>query len=68
LVQALLGCAGATRLPFRSRGPTGNNIEQKELDLTFLHSGTTTRKDVTDRLAVIDTGYSNPRRGGMLPT
>lgn len=57
----LLGCAGATRMPMRSRGPAGASIESNQLDLTFLHPGTTTRNEVTDRLAAINTGYANPR-------
>jgi hypothetical protein len=45
----------------RSRGPSGASIESRRLDLSFLHSGTTGRDEVVDKLAAINTGYVNPR-------
>ena len=57
----LAGCAGAMRLPARSHGPAGANIEHRELDMSFLQPGTTSRTEVLNKLAVIDTGPSTPR-------
>jgi hypothetical protein len=57
----LLGCLGATRLPARSRGPGGNIIEPKQVELGFIQAGTTKRQEVLDKLSPIDTGYSSPR-------
>jgi hypothetical protein len=57
----LWGCAGATRLPTRARSPLGTTIDKKEIDLGFLQVGTTHREEVANKLAAIDTSYSNPR-------
>jgi hypothetical protein len=57
----LAGCAGATRLPMRSRGPAGEALQVKQLDLSFLDAPGTLREDVVRRLGSVDTGYSNPR-------
>ena len=55
------GCAGATRLPKRARGPAGENLENKQLDLTFLDAPGTQRQEVVNRLSSVDTTYANPR-------
>lgn len=57
----LSGCAGATRLPMRARGPAGEALQNKPLDLTFLDPPGIQRQEVIDRLSSIDTSYSNPR-------
>ena len=59
-VFSLCGCAGATRLPMRTRGPAGANLE-KQLDLKFLDESGTHEEEVRQRLSSIDTGYANPR-------
>lgn len=56
----LSGCAGATRLPMRERGPAGEHLEEKP-DLGFLDESGTRSEDVRRRLSVIDTGYANPQ-------
>ena len=56
----LSGCVGATKLPTRFHGPEGANIEKRQLDLSFIATGTTTRGEVVERLKMIDTGYSDP--------
>jgi hypothetical protein len=61
LCGLLWGCAGATRLPTRTKGPVGASIEKKEIDLSFLQVGVTHREEVASKLAAIDTSYSNPR-------
>ena len=58
---SLSGCAGATRLPVRSRGPAGEALQTKQLDLSFLDAPGTQREEVVRRLGSVDTGYSNPR-------
>ncbi|MFI5095240.1 MAG: hypothetical protein ACHQIK_17525 [Candidatus Acidiferrales bacterium] len=55
LCVTLLGCLGATRLPKRTRTPEGTEV--KNIDLSFLHPGQTTRAEVKERLKLIDTGY-----------
>jgi hypothetical protein len=55
------GCAGATRLPMRTRGPAGEALPAKQLDLAFLDVGGTQREEVVRRLSSVDTAYSNPR-------
>ena len=57
----LSGCAGATRLPARTKGPTGSTIQENDIDLAFLQAGTTRREEVVNRLSRIDTGFSNSR-------
>src|SRR5712692_9217710 len=57
----LSGCAGATRLPMRSKGPAGEALQIKQLDLSFIDAPGTQREDVVRRLGSVDTGYSNPR-------
>jgi hypothetical protein len=61
LCAALCGCVGATRLPVRATGPAGTTIQKKEIDLGFLQVGATHREEVANKLADIDTSYSNPR-------
>lgn len=57
----LSGCAGATRLPMRAKGPAGEALQNKKLDLGFLDAPGTQRDDVVSRLSSVDTSYSNPR-------
>jgi hypothetical protein len=61
LAHLFSGCAGATRLPMRTKGPAGENLQTKQLDLTFLDAPGTQREDVVSRLSAVDTSYSNPR-------
>jgi hypothetical protein len=51
---------GATRLPVRSHGPGGAQLQKNELDLSFLASSTPRRDDVAAKLAQIDTGCQDP--------
>ena len=60
-VAILSGCAGATRLPMRAKGPAGDALQSKKLDLTFLDAPGTQRDEVVRRLSSVDTSYSNPR-------
>jgi len=55
------GCVGATRLPMRTKGPAGETLQRKQLDLGFLDAPGTQRQEVLSRLSVVDTAYSNPR-------
>jgi outer membrane protein assembly factor BamE (lipoprotein component of BamABCDE complex) len=55
LCAALLGCIGAAPLPKHTRTPEGTEV--KDIDLSFLLSGQTTRAEVKDKLKLIDTGY-----------
>lgn len=57
----LSGCAGATRLPTRTKGPVGQTLQSKQIDLAFLDAPGTQREEVASRLKEVDTGYSNPR-------
>lgn len=57
----LSGCAGATRLPMRARGPAGEALQNNKLDLAFLEAPGTQRDEVINRLSSVDTSYSNPR-------
>ncbi len=57
----LSGCAGATRLPMRARGPAGESLQTKHLDLAFLDAPGTQREEVVRRLSSVDTAYFNPR-------
>lgn len=57
----LSGCAGATRLPMRAKGPAGETLQNKHLDLAFLDAPGTQRQEVADRLKTVDTAYANPR-------
>jgi hypothetical protein len=57
----LSGCAGATRLPMRAKGPAGEALQNKQLDLAFLDAPGTQRDEVISRLSSVDTSYSNPR-------
>src|SRR5712692_9367887 len=57
----LSGCAGATRLPMRSKGPAEEALQIKQLDLSFIDAPGTQREDVVRRLGSVDTGYSKPR-------
>jgi hypothetical protein len=56
----LTACVGATRLPARTRGPAGVQIQKNELDMSFLETPSVHRDDVTSKLASIDTGYHGP--------
>ena len=56
----LSGCVGATRLPSRTNGPTGETLQKNDIDLAFLQAGTTRREEVVNKLNRIDTGYSSP--------
>jgi hypothetical protein len=60
-VAILSGCAGATRLPLRAKGPAGDALQNNKLDLTFLDAPGTQREEVVSRLSSVDTSYSNPR-------
>jgi len=53
------GCLGVTPLPKRTRTPQG--VEEKTVDLDFIHPGTTTRAEVKDKLKLIDTGLQSER-------
>ena len=55
LCATLLGCIGATPLHKRTRTPQGTEV--KNIDLSFLTPGQTTRADVKEKLKLIDTGY-----------
>jgi len=60
-VAMLSGCAGATRLPTRAKGPAGDALQNNKLDLAFLDAPGTRREEVVSRLSSVDTSYSNPR-------
>src|SRR5216683_5389243 len=60
-VAILSGCAGATRLPMRAKGPAGDALQNNKLDLAFLDAPGTQREEVVSRLSSVDTSYSNPR-------
>ena len=60
VVAGLCSCAGATRLPTRTRGPEGAHLEN-QLDLRFLDESGMRSEEVRERLSSIDTGYQNPR-------
>src|SRR5208283_871469 len=55
LCTTLLGCIGATPLHKHTRTPEGTEV--KDIDLSFLHPGQTTRAEVREKLKLIDTGY-----------
>jgi hypothetical protein len=55
LCASLLACIGATPLPKRTLTPAGTEI--KDIDLSFIHPGQTTRAEVKEKLKLIDTGY-----------
>src|SRR5438270_13506086 len=57
----LAGCVGATRVPSKSRGPDGEALQSKKLDLAFLDTSGMQREEVVRRLGSVDTAYSNPR-------
>lgn len=57
---SLVTCVGATRMPMRTRGPAGAQIQASNLDMRFLESPAVRQEDVADRLASIDTGYRDP--------
>jgi len=60
-VALFSGCAGAARLPARTRGPAGENLQVKQLDLAFLDTPGTQRQEVLSRLSSVNTSYTNPR-------
>ena len=55
LCTTLLGCIGATPLHKHTRTPEGTVV--KDIDLSFLRPGQTTRAEVKEKLKLIDTGY-----------
>ncbi len=57
----LWGCVGATRLPVREHGPTGEQLQKTELDLGFLDFPGIGRDDVASKLSHVDTGARDPR-------
>jgi hypothetical protein len=57
----LSGCAGATRLPMRAKGLTGEPLQNNKLDLAFLDAPGMQRDEVVSRLSSVDTAYSNTR-------
>jgi len=59
LCVALTGCIGATPLPKRTRTAQGTVV--KNVDVSFIHPGQTTRAEVREKLKVIDTGYQGDR-------
>lgn len=59
LCVTLNGCIGATPLPKRTRTPEGTEV--KNLDLTFIRPGQTTRAEVKEKLELIDAGYQGDR-------
>ena len=59
LCATLSGCIGATPLPRRTRTPAGTEV--KNIDLSFIHPGQTTRAEVKEKLKLIDTGYEGDR-------
>ena len=59
LCSSFLSCIGATPLPKRTRTPQG--VEEKVVDLSFIHPGQTNRAEVKDKLKLIDTGYAGER-------
>jgi hypothetical protein len=61
LASILSGCAGATRLPMRTKGPAGETLQNKQLDLAFLDTPGTQRQEVLSRLSMVDTAYANPQ-------
>jgi outer membrane protein assembly factor BamE (lipoprotein component of BamABCDE complex) len=52
----LTGCIGATPLPKRTRTPEGTEV--KDVDLTFIHPGQTTRAEIREKLKLLDAGAS----------
>ncbi len=54
----LAACVVPVRVPTHNLGPRG---DEGKSDLSFLHIGQTTRSDVLDKLAWMDTGYRNDR-------
>lgn len=60
-VALFSGCAGATRLPTRTKGPAGDDLQVNRLDLAFLDTPGTQRQEVLSRLSSVDTSYANPR-------
>jgi hypothetical protein len=58
-VRSLSACIGVTPLPKRTRTPVGTEV--KNIDLTFIRPGQTTRAEVKEKLKLIDTGYEGDR-------
>ena len=56
----LSSCIGATRMVTRQRGPGGQPLEVRTLDLSFVQPGTTTRDEVLAKLSIVNTGYDDP--------
>jgi hypothetical protein len=56
----LIGCAGATRMPVRSRGLPGAQGQASKLDNGFVESTSAQQEETADKLASIDTGYRDP--------
>jgi hypothetical protein len=55
----LTGCIGAAPLRKRTRTPEGTEV--KDVDLTFIHPGQTTRAEVREKLKLLDAGYTGDR-------
>jgi hypothetical protein len=53
-------CVYPSKLPIRSKNIAGTEVQQRDLDLSFVQVGSTRRDEVRSRLAAIDTGYSDP--------
>lgn len=63
LVAALLAftaCVGATRMPTLQHGSSGQQIDSKAFDPSFVQPGTTTRDEVLAKLSSVNTGYNDP--------
>ncbi len=58
----ITGCVVAPiPVPTHSRLPNGAQASKKELDLTFIQQGKTSREEVLSNLSIIDTGYGDTR-------
>lgn len=64
LVSALLlqysACVGATRIPTRQRGSSGQQFDGKGFDPSIVQPGATTRQEVLVKFSMINTGYDDP--------
>jgi hypothetical protein len=56
----LTSCFGATRLPTRQHGSSGQKFDAKTFDPTVVQPGTTTRDEVLANFSMINTGYQDP--------
>ena len=60
VVVAFTACFGATRMTTRQHGSSGQQIDSKTFDPSFVQSGTTTRDEVLAKLSSVNTGYNDP--------